>query len=108
MEKNYEDNDINYTLDLSNIINKKRQDFFNRIQDNIKNILGDNIEIELRYDDYLYYEVFSGKKKYFKIHFKKSHWTEEYTPVISFGDIVSYEFISKSSLIDLLKKKKIL
>ena len=105
--------DSDYVKDLSTIIDEYRQDFFEKIQDDIQSILGDKITKKLIYSKEIYYEINIKNRKFhgfFSIKFDKSHHGNEYCGIIYFdsGDKDGHEFYKKSSLIKIFQSKKIL
>jgi hypothetical protein len=99
--------DSDYTKDLSSVIDKYRQDFFEKIQVDIETILGDMITKKLTYPEEIYYEINNEKIKFFSIKFDKSEHGNDYCGIIDF-DKDGYEFFKKSSLIKIFQSKKIL
>jgi hypothetical protein len=97
-----------YTKDLSDIIKRHKQDFFNKVQTDLAEILGNSITKKLKYDNELYYEINVGREKYFTIRFGQSEYDDTYVGVISFSETDSHEFEKKSSLVSIFKMKKIL
>jgi hypothetical protein len=97
-----------YTKDLSDIIKSHKQDFFNKVQTDLAEILGNLITKKLKYDNELYYEINVGREKYFTIRFGQSEYDDTYVGVISFSKTDSHEFEKKSSLVNIFKMKKIL
>jgi len=105
--------DSDYIKDLSSVIDKYRQDFFIKIQDDIQDILGDKITKKLTYKDEIYYEIYVKNRKFhgfFYIKFDKSEYGNEYCGIIYFDSVGhdGYEFFKKSSLINILQSKKLL
>lgn len=113
---NYSDND--YVKDLSSVIEEYRQEFFNKVQIDIQDVLGDKITKKLIYPDYIYYEINAKNRNFdgfFEIKFDKSEpgrygdvFESLYCGIIYFDKNDVYEFFSKSSLIKILQNKQIL
>ena len=105
--------DSDYVKELSSVIDKYRQDFFIKIQDDIQDILGNKITKKLTYKNEIYYEINVKNRKFhgfFYIKFDKSEYGNEYCGIIYFdsGDRDGHEFFKKSSLIKILQDKQVL
>lgn len=105
--------DSDYAKELSSVIDKYRQDFFIKIQDDIQDILGNKITKKLTYKNEIYYEINVKNRKFrgfFYIKFDKSEYGNEYCGIIYFdsGDRDGHEFFKKSSLIKILQDKQVL